>query len=100
MSDLSPGGWKEAYWTVRQDYDRKVEELARAREELNDVLDLLSRLKNKLDALAELPDKWEETSRAWYEANRFNHHNGIDWVAGYEDGWDNAGELLRRELQP
>ncbi len=78
--------WKDAYWTVKTDYDRKVAEL--------------QDLRARLAAVEALPDKWDDASRAWYYANRLSHEHGIDYVAGFEAGWDNAGELLRRELRP
>lgn len=49
------------------------------------------------EALAEIAARWDTESRDWYYDNRHTHGEGIDYVAGFEDGWDHAAQLLLRE---
>lgn len=37
---------------------------------------------------------WDDATREFYYENRHTHENGIEYVAGYEDGWNHAAELL------
>jgi len=47
-----------------------------------------------------LPDVWEDASRTRYYDKRHTSLNGIDYEAGFEEGWDHAGDLLRAALEP
>ena len=52
----------------------------------------------QVQRVRELRKAWEDDTRHWYYENRYTHENGIEYVAGYEDGWNHADELLGRAL--
>lgn len=66
--------------------------LSALREEHDNLLDKLARLR-------ELPDEWEDASSHYYYENRHTHPYGIDYAAGFADGWDHAARLLREALE-
>lgn len=45
-----------------------------------------------------LHQAWQDETRDWYYDNRYTHEYGINYVSGFEDGWNHADELLRRAL--
>lgn len=52
-------------------------------------------IKEMADTLRGLAEGWDNYSRDYYYDNRHTHEQGIGYVAGYEDGLQQAATLLR-----
>jgi hypothetical protein len=46
-----------------------------------------------------LPQRWHEESEDRYYARRHTSRYGIDYEAGFADGWAHAADLLRAALE-
>jgi hypothetical protein len=89
-TDLTPGDtWTHAQLAVVRDLTARTHRAERERDQARAALD-------RVRALADTWDSDENTR--WYYDNRHSHPNGIDYVAGYSDRWEEDATALRATL--